>query len=833
MNMKQDMKNIEKNPEMRTFKMRYLTAFIISILFMLSIVSYSPEDFSAGKVISNYIGEIGAGISLVSFRVFGLASYILVLLIILWGVRTLLWKIPYERKLYWTGILLILFGSSLLFAMNPEPFANVTDTLGLGRKDVPQQAIPGGMLGQFLAAPGVDVVPPVSPGILRKYIGYVGTSIVGYLLLLGGILIVYLSDWHSVVVKLLQKTAEEKAVAGSKNSAIREALQAMKERHEANVQQKADEKREAERLRAEAEAKAALEKKLQEEKEKELQAAVVQQALIPEVAVPEETEKSPASLNIADPEINISVKGEKARKSVFHTAYVCPNINMLSAGEDAGSENINDIERRKSVLQATLDSFKVNGHVTNHITGPRVTRYEISLEPGVKVDKITSLSDNIKMNLEANSIRILAPIPGKNAVGVEAPNAKSAAVHARSIMESAAWLNSDAEIPIVLGKDVAGRPMILDMAKAPHLLIAGQTGSGKSVCMNTLIMSLLFKFSPDELRLIMVDPKVVELKDYEKLPHLITPVLNDSQKVPMALRWAVNEMERRYRLLADVGVKNLKGFNKRHIPENEVDRNGEPVPEKLPLLVIIIDELADLMLTEAKVEVETSINRIAAKGRAAGIHIVVATQRPSTNVITGVIKANLPTRIAFKVGSVIDSRVILDRKGGEMLLGKGDMLFLPPGAAELERVQGAMVQDDDIKNIVKFISMQRPQEFNETIMTEEEDAGDEGGFAAGSANSRNSRSELDDVMDDILSQEYAPLVQKYSQPGDDKLTLQALEVILSSRQASTSYLQRRLGIGYNRAANLIDIFEARGIIGPQSTGGNKRQILVFDEIDGV
>ena len=831
--MKQDMKNIEKNPEMRTFKMRYLTAFIISILFMLSIVSYSPEDFSAGKVISNYIGEIGAGISLVSFRVFGLASYILVLLIILWGVRTLLWKIPYERKLYWTGILLILFGSSLLFAMNPEPFANVTDTLGLGRKDVPQQAIPGGMLGQFLAAPGVDVVPPVSPGILRKYIGYVGTSIVGYLLLLGGILIVYLSDWHSVVVKLLQKTAEEKAVAGSKNSAIREALQAMKERHEANVQQKADEKREAERLRAEAEAKAALEKKLQEEKEKELQAAVVQQALIPEVAVPEETEKSPASLNIADPEINISVKGEKARKSVFHTAYVCPNINMLSAGEDAGSENINDIERRKSVLQATLDSFKVNGHVTNHITGPRVTRYEISLEPGVKVDKITSLSDNIKMNLEANSIRILAPIPGKNAVGVEAPNAKSAAVHARSIMESAAWLNSDAEIPIVLGKDVAGRPMILDMAKAPHLLIAGQTGSGKSVCMNTLIMSLLFKFSPDELRLIMVDPKVVELKDYEKLPHLITPVLNDSQKVPMALRWAVNEMERRYRLLADVGVKNLKGFNKRHIPENEVDRNGEPVPEKLPLLVIIIDELADLMLTEAKVEVETSINRIAAKGRAAGIHIVVATQRPSTNVITGVIKANLPTRIAFKVGSVIDSRVILDRKGGEMLLGKGDMLFLPPGAAELERVQGAMVQDDDIKNIVKFISMQRPQEFNETIMTEEEDAGDEGGFAAGSANSRNSRSELDDVMDDILSQEYAPLVQKYSQPGDDKLTLQALEVILSSRQASTSYLQRRLGIGYNRAANLIDIFEARGIIGPQSTGGNKRQILVFDEIDGV
>ena len=831
---KNDKKTTPENIGERNFKLRYLLAFVISILFMLAIISYSPDDFESGTLIKNYIGETGAAVAVVSFRAVGLASYVLVAFVMLWGVRHLLWQIPWERKFYWTGIVFAVLGTAILFAINPLPFVNVTDVLGLGHRGAPEQAIPGGMLGQFLAAPGADIVPPVSAGILRKYIGYVGTSIVGYLLLFGGILIVYLSDWHKVIVALVRKTGEEKVPSSPKNSAIREALLAMKERHEEKVEQRAEDKaREAERRRLEDEAKRS-----------EASAAVpVQEELIAEevetasVPVPQRVAASSvnapaATIHAAEPEVNISVKGESGKKSIFNSEYARPNVNMLSKGDDSSTEDIGEIERKKTVLQATLDSFKVDGRVGNHITGPRVTRYEISLAPGVKVDKVSSLADNIKMNLEATSIRILAPIPGRNAVGVEAPNKKSAAVHARSIMESPEWLNSDAEMPIILGKDVAGRPILLDLAKAPHLLIAGQTGSGKSVCMNTLIMSLLFRFSPDDLRLIMVDPKVVELKDYETIPHLITPVLNDSQKVPMALRWAVNEMERRYRLMADAGVKSMKAFNKRHIADGEVDRNGEPMPAKLPLLVIIIDELADLMLTEAKVEVETSINKIAAKARAAGMHIVVATQRPSTNVITGVIKANLPTRIAFKVGSGVDSRVILDRSGADKLLGKGDMLFLPPGASDLERVQGAMVQDEDIKKVVSFISAQRPQEFNETILvdeTEEEDGGD----VRSGKRSDDSRSELDDVMDDILSEEYAPLVQKYSQPGDDKLTLQALEIILSSRQASISYLQRRLGIGYNRAANLIDIFEQRGIIGPQSTGGNKRQILVFDEIDGV
>ena len=830
--MNKEKEKITNSAAAGNFKLRYILAFVLSILFMLSIISYSPDDFGTGRVISNYIGETGAGISLVFFRAVGLASYVAVILIMLWGVRHLLWNIPWERKLYWTGIILVIFGSAMLFAINPEPFANATDALGLGRKDVPQQAIPGGMIGHFLAAPGADIVPPVSPGILRKYIGYVGTSIVGYLLLLGGILIVYLSDWHSVVIRLIQKTAENRTAPESgKNSAIREALQAMKERHEANVQQKAGEKREAERLRAEAEAKAAYEARIQAQQQVQIpeEKTIVQPSLLPSEKNPESEED-----RSTDPEVNISVKGEKGKKSVFNTEYARPNINMLSKGDDSTYEDLAEINSKKERLQATLDSFKVDGYVSGHITGPRVTRYEIALAPGVKVDRITSLQDNIKMNLEVKDIRILAPIPGKNAVGVEVPNAKSSAVHARSIMESDAWLNSGANMPIVLGKDISGQPVVLDLAKAPHLLIAGQTGSGKSVCMNTLIMSLLFTFSPDDLRLIMVDPKVVEFKDYEKIPHLITPILNDYKKVPLALRWAVNEMERRYRLIADAGVKDVKDFNKRPIIEGEVDRNGEPMPRKLPYIVIIIDELADLMLTEAKVEVESAINRITAKARAAAIHIVVATQRPSTKVITGNIKTNLPCRIAFKVTANVDSRVILDRVGADMLLGKGDMLYTPVGSSVLERVQGAIVHDADIKQVVNFISAQRPQEFNESVLIDEEaEAEAEEAMAASSLRNGEARTELDDEMDDILSQEYAPLVQKYSQPGDDKLTLQALEVILSSHQASTSYLQRRLGIGYNRAANLIDIFEERGIIGPPSTGGNKRQVLVFDEIDGA
>ena len=393
-------------------------------------------------------------------------------------------------------------------------------------------------------------------------------------------------------------------------------------------------------------------------------------------------------------------------------------------------------------------------------------------------------------------------------------------------METEAW-NGKAAIPIVLGKDVASKPVVLDLAKAPHLLIAGSTGSGKSVCMNTLIMSLLFKFNPDDLRLIMVDPKIVEFEDYKKLPHLITPVINDAKKVPIALRWAVTEMENRYKILARAGVKKLAEFN-------ALSRNGEPIVDsdgnvicdnngeplcKMPILIVIIDELAELRMQDSWKDSETYIARIAQLGRASGVHIVVATQRPSTNIITGVIKANLPTRIAFRVMQLVDSRVILDVPGAENLLGMGDMLYLAPGGMNIERVQGALVDDKDIKAIVKFVSEQRPQNFNAQVIAEEE-AQDE---------------EIDENMIDDYDEEdaadIAPLIRKYLHPGDDENIRRALEVVLLDRKASTSYLQRRLKIGYNRAAEIIDLFEERGIVGPPSGSGNKREILVFDEAE--
>jgi S-DNA-T family DNA segregation ATPase FtsK/SpoIIIE len=343
--------------------------------------------------------------------------------------------------------------------------------------------------------------------------------------------------------------------------------------------------------------------------------------------------------------------------------------------------------------------------------------------------------------------------------------------------------------------------------------------------MNTLIMSLLLHFKPEELRLIMVDPKVVEFETYTTLPQLITPIVNDPQKVPLALRWAVNEMEKRYKMLAKVRTRNLKTFNARPVAsEPVIGEDGKVIPDKLPILIVIIDELADVMMTDAKSDVETSIARIAQKGRAAGIHVVIATQRPSTNIITGVIKANLPTRIAFRVGSIVDSRVILDQKGAESLLGSGDMLFMPPGGGVVERVQGAFVEDKDIDKVVELVSAQCEQQFDHNVVLDK--AAEEN-----TATTNNGKSEDDASIYD--APEIAPVVKKYLEPNDNDLTRQALEIVLLERKVSTSYLQRRMKIGYNKAAEIVDLLEERGIISPPLPGGSKREILVFDEIDGV
>jgi len=521
--------------------------------------------------------------------------------------------------------------------------------------------------------------------------------------------------------------------------------------------------------------------------------------------------------------------------------YALPPVTLLTKQTEVKKEDQSHIEASRDKIQNTLESFNVDGHVSEIIVGPRVTRFEVTLAPGVKVEKVTGIQGNISMDLAAETIRILAPIPGKTAVGIEVPNKESSVVCLRDLMESAVWKGSRAQIPIILGRDIAGEVIVTDLAKAPHLLIAGSTGSGKSVCMNTLIMSLLFRFSPEDLRLIMVDPKVVELEMYRPIPHLITPVVNDPKKVPLALRWGVNEMERRYRVMAKVHAKKLSDFNTRPPdPAPVLDEEGEVIPPKLPLLIIIIDELADIMMTEAKGDVETSICRIAQKGRAAGIHLVIATQTPRKDIITGLIKANLPTKIAFKVSSNMDSRVILDFSGAEKLLGSGDMLFKPNGAAGMERIQGSLVTDPEIQKVVDFVSCQVEQNFVSQVVAENvevkgsvgDDDGDDGSYAA----TRSAREERfgnrdDDEYDLSNDPEYESPAAKYLQPGDSDLIRKALEIIITEQKASTSYLQRRLGIGYNKSAELMDELEKRGIISAPLPGGQKREILITDGLE--
>jgi S-DNA-T family DNA segregation ATPase FtsK/SpoIIIE len=526
--------------------------------------------------------------------------------------------------------------------------------------------------------------------------------------------------------------------------------------------------------------------------------------------------------------------------------YHLPSPMLLDRHGDAIAEEDQAYIREASLsLEKTLESFGVNGYVSNITVGPRVTQFEIALNPGVRVEKVTSIQNNIAMAMEAQSIRIRAPIPGKDAVGIEVPNKASSTVYLRPLLESATWRESRAAIPILLGRDIAGSVYLTDLSKAPHLLIAGSTGSGKSVCMNTLIMSLLFRFSPDELKLIMVDPKVVELEMYRPIPHLITPVVNDPKKVPLALRWGVNEMERRYMVLAKVKAKNLAAFNSRPPdPQPVIDDYGEVVPPKLPILIIIIDELADIMMTDAKSDVETSICRIAQKGRAAGVHLVIATQSPRKEVVTGLIKANIPTKIAFRVSNGMDSRVILDAVGAEKLLGNGDMLFNPPGAANLERIQGAYVSDSEIAKVIDEVAAQRPQLFDDGIFAggdeeeEEEDAKGRRGKGKASRGGSRDGGDYDDELDDydeIDGMANSDIVKaaadKYLQPTDPPIMVRALEIIINEQQVSTSYLQRRLGIGYNKAADIIDKLEQRHVISAPLPGGQKRTILITDGLE--
>jgi S-DNA-T family DNA segregation ATPase FtsK/SpoIIIE len=466
-------------------------------------------------------------------------------------------------------------------------------------------------------------------------------------------------------------------------------------------------------------------------------------------------------------------------------AYAPPAADLLTAATFARGDLIDEssLAARKAKLQETFDSFSVDAHVCDALVGPRVTQFRVKPGYGVRVDTIAGLDRNIALAMAVKAVRIQAPIPGEPFVGVEVPNPKAVTIRLRSALESAAWHNCRDDIPLVMGMDMEGNILLTDLARAPHMLIAGATGSGKSVCINNFLLSLLYRFRPDELELLLVDPKKVEFAMYQDIPHLIHPLVTDAKIACAALRWLVREMERRYTELAAHKVRNLAGYNAR--AEKEGFR-------KMPYIVLVIDEMADLMMT-ARQDIETPIARLAQMSRAVGIHTVLATQRPSVNVITGVIKANFPARAAFMVSSSIDSRTILDSKGAESLQGQGDMLFSPPGASRLLRLQSPFVDDEEILRVTDHLRASMPPRYRVEFHAEENEGG---GGTDGAAIE-----------------------------GDDPLIPECVRIIATSGKASTSFLQRKLKIGYNRAATLMEELEERGYVGPQ-VGQNPREVLV-------
>ena len=484
--------------------------------------------------------------------------------------------------------------------------------------------------------------------------------------------------------------------------------------------------------------------------------------------------------------------------------YVYPPIDLLKAGSGKKSANTeSQLRETANKLQQTLKTFGVNVTVTNISCGPAVTRYEIQPEMGVKVSKIVGLADDIKLNLAAADIRIEAPIPGKAAVGIEVPNKENVMVAFRDLIDSKEFKESKSKISFAVGKDISGKTKVTDIAKMPHLLIAGATGSGKSVCINTIIMSILYKADPNEVKLLMIDPKVVELSVYNGIPHLMIPVVTDPKKAAGALNWAVAEMTERYEKFAEANVREINGYNAK-VDSIEVPE-GQERPQKMPQIVIIVDELADLMMVASN-DVEQAICRLAQLARAAGIHLVIATQRPSVNVITGLIKANMPSRIAFAVTSGVDSRTILDMNGAEKLLGKGDMLFDPQGSPKPVRVQGAFVSDEEVSAVVEFITQNNaPAQYSDHVQKKMEDLQSSGsnGSVAISDN---------DGADD----------------GKDSYFSEAAKIIVDKEKASIGMLQRYLKVGFNRAARIMDQLEEAGIVGPEE-GTKPRKVLMTKE----
>ena len=784
-------------------------------LLFLALVSYSPADVPSWlffskqgapeAVTENFIGPVGAVVAGFTYFLLGAAAYLLaVVLIGFGGAKFLTADLGLKKRLGWMAAF-ILSGACL---------AGIQPWLLQSWKEHFNILGPGGWIGLALGKT-----------VLAGLLGVIGATILLTLFYLASLIL--MTGMHPV------KFCQAVMVAVPEWFRVRREAKLEKKRLE---QEAAVEEALANAPRSKRATPARTRRKTSMEDEEDTEEDdTEEEEAIPAVPFPEPKIIDTGAAPVRKPPAPAPPKKKEtgplgAVPEIHIENYQMPPLDLLDSPDMSDRQTADPAEllAMQSSILDTLKQFGLEASAGDITRGPTVTRFEIYPARGVRVDRIANLEKDIARATRAEKINILAPIPGKDTVGIEIANSKKIKVVFRELLESDEWVNSKAKIPLALGKDVYGRTIIADLAQMPHLLIAGTTGSGKSVCVNAIIASMLYKFSPEELRFIMIDPKVVEMQHYGKLPHLAANVVTEPKKVLLALRYVIDEMERRYRIFAKCGLRNIHGFNARPLekkPDEDVSPESTPadndaedegiedavleipppkkgeelvIPERLPFIVVIIDELADLMQT-APADVESAIARITQMARAAGIHMIVATQTPRADVVTGVIKANIPSRIAFQVASKLDSRVILDANGADKLLGQGDMLYLPPGTSTLVRAQGVLVTDEEIHRVVDYVGAQAEPTFDP-------------GFHEAMTSSGGG--------DDDVTEE------------DEELVARCLGIIKQEGKASTSMLQRRLRLGYTRAARVVDILEQRGIVGPKD-GAKDREILVdLDSLPG-
>ena len=864
----------------------------LGMLLYLALISYVPSDLPSWVPFSphaasdaprqNFIGPVGAIVAGTNFFFFGAASFLVAALLLgFGGAKLFVPSVRVMRRLGWM-VVFVLCGACLAqlqpWSLHWNQDFNVHEA--------------GGLIGQWFIGSPAHFHTHAHVGILPAMLGRVGAGLmlgIAYLCTL-----ILMTGLHPIdqLARVIHATRAGVAHWREQRAANLLARATTQERLEMDRVRLVKEQRRLEKeLRKQGVAPGGGGRREEEDEDDDpmplprrgaaavavmapeadefahLPPPTITDNTVPSIAAPQTAKKKPSLAELfasrkgkknVGTEANTDGEEDEDGGDVRFANYQLPDLDLLDTADLSTRQAADPTEmlRVQDQIIDTLEQFGIKVSKGDITKGPTITRYELYPAKGVRVDKIVSLERDIARATRAERINILAPIPGKDTVGIEIANSKKVKVTLRELLEGEDWATTDAKIPIALGKDVYGKTIIADLAKMPHCLVAGATGSGKSVCINSIISSILYKFTPEQLRFVMIDPKVVEMQIYNQLPHLVVPVVTDPKKVLLALRWVIDEMEKRYKMFAKTGVRNITGFNARPKPKTQAeldaeaeakgltvpkrnaaapemagvaaepgvfkmnslideaeegDADDEPVytharpapknirdhdliiPDQLPYIVVIVDELADLMQT-APADVESAIARITQMARAAGIHMIVATQTPRADVITGVIKANIPSRIAFQVASKLDSRVILDENGADRLLGQGDMLYLPPGTSRLVRAQGVLVTDDEIGRLVEYAGQQAAPTFESAIadkLSGEDSGGDE-----------------EEVTDE-----------------DEELVEKCLEIIRQEKKASTSMLQRRLRLGYTRAARIVDILENRGVLGPEN-GAKGREILV-------